>query len=312
MANSSQTDIWALADLETPWCLHTVVTLRVAEHMAAGKPVEDADPEALRRVLKHLAGKGVFVEAPDGTFTLNDAARQLMDPAIRLGLDLNGIGGRMAGAWSTLPSAVRAGRSMYQEQFQRSFWDDLGANPPIAESFHRLMGPEGHGIPDPGLTDWSQVQTVVDVGGGEGWLLAEILRANPHLKGTLVDLPEAVANAPKVFENAGVGSRAEVSAQSFFEPLPAGRDVYVLKKVLSNWADPEALQILRRCAEAIGKTGVLITDVSPHPSPELLMLVLVGGKGRTKDDLAALAAQAGLQIVNQHGSLVELGATASQ
>ena len=102
-------DLWALTDLTTPWCVHVVATLRIADHIAAGVGDIDGlakaagcDPYALHRVLTYLAGKGVFVERAPGRFALNEASRQLLDPGVRLGLDLEGIGGRFAHAWGTL------------------------------------------------------------------------------------------------------------------------------------------------------------------------------------------------------------------
>ena len=115
---------------------------------------------------------------------------------MRPGLDLGGIGGRMAYAWGSLLNAVRTGRPAYHEVFGRPFWEDLAAHPDISESFDALMGPAGHGTPDPEvlvLGDWESVHTVVDVGGGTGSLLAEILRKRLAVRGTLVDLPTTVA-----------------------------------------------------------------------------------------------------------------------
>jgi hypothetical protein len=303
-------DLWELIDLCTPWCLHVVATLRVAQHMAAGKErigelaaAAGADPDSLQRVLRHLASKGVFAEPEPGRFVLNDPARGLLDPPLLLGLDLNGIGGRMAYSWSTLLTAVKTGRSAYHEVFGRSYWEDLEAHPDVAASFDALMGP-GHGVPNPHVlldpADWASVRWVVDVGGGTGALLAEVLRAHPSVRGTLVDRPRTVARSAEVFAAAGVSDRASVSAQSFFDPLPTGADLYLMKSVLGDWPDAEARAILRRCAEAAGSHGriVLVGGVSPDSKapPELLMLVLVGGRARTLDEFRELARDAGLQV----------------
>src|SRR5207244_1087810 len=121
-----------------------------------------------------------------------------------LALDLHSLGGRMAHAWSTLLPAVRTGRSAYHERFGCSFWEDLDAHPEIGAAFDDLMGPPGHGVPDPGVlldaASWEAVRTVVDVGGGTGALLAEILRAHPQARGVLVDMPRAVARSAAMFE----------------------------------------------------------------------------------------------------------------
>ena len=121
MPEPKRADLSALSDLRTPWCLHVVVTLHIAEHIAAGSERIDelaraagCDAEALQRVLGHLVSKGVFEETAPGRFGLNEAARELLDPGMRLGLDLEGIGGRMAYAWGTLLSYVRTGAPAYQ------------------------------------------------------------------------------------------------------------------------------------------------------------------------------------------------------
>jgi SAM-dependent methyltransferase len=148
--------------------------------------------------------------------------------------------------------------------------------------------------------DWESVRTVVDVGGGSGALLAEILRARPEVRGTLVDLQRPVAGSREVFEAAGVADRVTAVSQSFFDPLPAGSDLYVLKNVLSDWPDPEATAILKRCAAAARPSGRVVAFTGAGPgdeaSPELLMMILVGGRGRTLDEFREMARQAGLEV----------------
>jgi SAM-dependent methyltransferase len=302
-------DLWSLTDLATPWCVHVAATLRIADYIAAGKQEIDelaaaagADRDSLCRVLRHLVSKGLFEEPAPGRFALNEPARGLIE--MRLGFDLDGIGGRMAYAWGTLLSAVRTGRPAYHETFGRGFWEDLDAHPKIAADFDALMGPAGHGVPDPEVlldpADWHSVRTVVDVGGGTGSLLAEILRARPEVRGILVDLPRTVARSGEVFQAAGVADRATAVEQSFFDPLPGGGDLYLLKNVLGDWPDREAKALLRRCAEAARPAGrvVLLGGVTldEAASPELLMLVLVGGKNRTLGEFREVAREAGLEV----------------
>lgn len=321
-------DLWSLTDLCTPWCVHVVATLRVAEHLARGATTAadlaaatQSDPSALTRVLTHLVSKGLFEEPSAGTFALNEAARPLLDPGVLLGLDLNGIGGRMAGAWSTLPTAVRTGEASFHEAFGQPFWAFLESHPEVAASFDAFMGPAGHGAPDAGVLlddDWSAIRTVVDVGGGTGALLSEILRAHPHLTGTLVDLPGTVRRAMDVLGAAGVADRVTLRAQSFFQPLPAGADLYLLKSIMSDWPDREAAAILTRCADAARPSGrvMILSGVAPDDGPappDLLMLVLVGGKDRTLAEFRGLAASAGLTVLRAGRNLagrfvVECGA----
>lgn len=303
-------DLWALSDLCTPWCLHVAATLRIAEHIAAGTAEIHAlaaaagcDATCLRQVLGHLVGKGVFEEPRAGQFALNQAAQGLLDPSVRLGLDLEGIGGRFAYVWGTLLKYVRTGAPAYHELFGRPFWDDLDANPELAASFDALIGPAGHGAPNPEFQiagGWDAVRTVVDVGGGTGAMLAEILRARPALRGILVDLPRTIERCGEIFAAAGVSERATTSAQSFFEPLPAGADLYLLRGVLNDWPDREAAAILRRCAEAARPNGRVVVlkgvELDEEPKDLTIEMVLLGGKYRTVAEFRELACQAGLEV----------------
>jgi hypothetical protein len=178
-----------LSDLCTSWCVHVVVTLCIAEHIEAGETdIHDIADRAhcvadmLQQVMRHFVGKGVFREPESGRFELAPAARPMLDPSFRLGVDLDGVGGLISHAWGTLLTAVRTGSPAHKDYFGLPFWEDLEARPQIAAEFDALIGVQGHGVPDPsvlGDDDWQDVKKVVDVGGGTGSLVAEILRAHP-------------------------------------------------------------------------------------------------------------------------------------
>jgi hypothetical protein len=198
---------------------------------------------------------------------------------------------------------VRTGAPAYHEIFGLPFWDDLDAHPEIAKEFDEMIGPGGHGTPNPDVLvdkDWETVNTVVDVGGGTGALLAEILRNHPGVQGTLVDLPRTVARSSEIFEDAGVSDRVTTVGQSFFDPLPKDADLYVLKSILNDWPDPGAAAILKCCAEAVNANGriVIVGGVSSDNAPGGIVIesVLLGGKQRTVTEMRALANGAGLEI----------------
>src|SRR5471032_2912818 len=135
-------DLWELTDLSTPWCVHVAATLRIADLIAAGSMQVDqlaaasgADRDSLHRVLRHLVSKGLFEETVPGRFALNEVARGLLDEPVRLGLDLNAIGGRMAHSWGTLLSAVRTGRPAYHEVSavgSGRIWMHIRTSPPAS------------------------------------------------------------------------------------------------------------------------------------------------------------------------------------
>ncbi len=156
--------------------------------------------------------------------------------------------------------------------FGRPFWDDLAAHPRIAADFDALMGPAGHGVPDYDIElsgGWEPIRTIVDVGGGTGALLASLLRRHPQVRGILVDLPGTVARAGQIMAEAGVAGRVTMAGQSFFDPLPAGADLYLLKSVLNDWPDEPTVAILRRCAQAArpGSSIAVLGGVSADEAP---------------------------------------------
>jgi hypothetical protein len=311
MPEQKKASLWELTDLSTPWCVHVVATLHIAEHIAAGVDqiadlarAANCNPIALHQVLGHLVTKGVFEETAPGQFALNEAARDLLDPAIRLGLDLDGIGGRMAYAWGTLLGYVRTGAPAYQELFGLPFFEDLATHPQLAASFDALIGPLGHGAPDGDFqisSGWESVRTVMDVGGGTGAMLAQVLRAHPGIRGILVDQPGTVARSAEIFQAAGMNELVTAVGQSFFDPLPAGADIYLLRGILNDWPDREALAILRRCAEAAHPAGrvVVLKSVGSDEMPKDITIeaVLLGGRHRTLTEFTELARKAGLEVI---------------
>ena len=312
MSVQKKVDLWSLSDLRTPWCIFVVATLRIANHIAAGKSEINAlaaaagcDADALHRVLAHLVGVGVFQETAPGRFALNEAAQDLLDPAQLLSFDLTGIGGRMAYAWSTLLDYVHTGTPAYQKVFGRPFFEDLDAHPKVAASFDALIGPMGHGKPNPHFEitgGWGLVHSVADVGGGTGALLAGILQLRTHLKGILIDRAAVVNRSAEILKEAGVTGRVTIHAQSFFDPLPSGADLYLLKSVLNDWPDGEATAILSRCAAAARPSGrvVVLSGVHADGTPKELTIenVLLGGKNRTLTEFKQLAKAAGLEVTS--------------
>jgi hypothetical protein len=297
-------DLNRMLDLQTPWSLHVAATLRIPELIGAGHgeigdlaAAAGCDRDALHALLGYLVSKGVFRETAPGRFACNQAAEQLAQA--RQFLDLDGIGGRMAHAWGTMLTYVRTGKSGYQDVFGRPFWEDLAAHPEVAASFDALMGPAGHGVPDFDIEltgGWDRVRSIVDVGGGTGAMLASLLRRHPRVRGTLVDFPQTIARA----DLGEVADRVTLSGQSFFDPLPAGSDLYLLKSVLNDWPDAETVTILSRCAEAVSPDGavVILGGAGPDDASRSLAIdmLVAGGKTNPVTQFRDLAAQAGLAV----------------
>jgi hypothetical protein len=306
--NNDDVNLDQMLDLATPWCLMVAATLRIPDLIAGGHhdvgdlaTAAGCDRDALEAVLGHLVAKGVFTQEAPGRFATNQVAEQLTDPGRFL--DLEGIGGRMAHTWGTLLDHVRTGHPAYQKLFGRPFWEDLAAHPKLAADFDALMGPAGHGSPDFDIEltgGWDRIRTMVDVGGGTGAMLASLLRRHPHVRGILVDFPATVARASEILTSAGVADRVTLHGQSFFDPLPAGADLYLLKSVLNDWPDEQTVAILRRCAQAARPAGriAVLGGVSPDEAPRSLGIdmLVAGGKTSTITRFTELAKQADLDI----------------
>jgi hypothetical protein len=304
-----------LSDLMAPMAIRVAATLRLSDLIAGGTTdlsglasAAGVDPSALRRLLRYLAARGVYSQPQPGTYQLTDLARLLLDdhPArLRARFDLTGPVGRGDLSFIHLLDSIRTGQPSFARMYGRSFWEDLNSDPRLAAEFTASMAANAAHSGLDHEYDWSAVETVVDVGGGDGTLISELLAAHPHLTGTLVELPATAEQARAALARSGLAQRCEVVAGSFFDPLPAGADVYMLGKVLHDWGDAEAEAILRRCAQAAGREGrVLIIEMVLEGGQneqqfsylDLHMLVYFGGKERTFDEYRDLAGAVGLQL----------------
>ena len=232
-------NIYELADLETPWCLRVAVTLDIASLLTQGITYIDdlakktqTNRKILLLVLRSLSEKGIFKEEKLYEFSMNEASKQLLAPAIRLLLDQNGLGAKFTTIWNTLPVMVKTGKTGYEQINGQSFWKDLEQQTKLADEFDNLIGPVGHGDQQTEIElskDWNSIHSVIDIGGGTGSFLAGLVNLHPHLRGILVDLPRTVVKAKKLFQEKGVDKNITILGQSFFEELPKVLDIYILR-----------------------------------------------------------------------------------
>ncbi|GGS91453.1 hydroxyneurosporene-O-methyltransferase [Nonomuraea spiralis] len=309
-----------VTDMVTPMAVRVAATLRLTDLLAGDAlPVEElarrtgSDADALGRVLRHLVCHGVYTEPGPGVFAVNGPAELLASghpSMMRERLDLDGFGGQMDVAFTGLLHTVRTGGPAWEAVFGVPIWSHLAEHRKLGESFDGLMAGGAEDLSDvvEGY-DWSGVGHVVDVGGGTGALIAEVLSARPGLRATLVDLPDTLERGRSFLAGRGLDGRCEFAGQSFFEPLPAGGDVYVLRRVIHDWGDKDAERILRRCADAAGPRGRVVMiesrggsgdDPAMFAEMNLRMLVLSGGRERTVGDYAAIATGAGLDVAGVH------------
>lgn len=267
-----------------------------------------ADEQSLYRLLRALAGEGVFAEVEPRRFAatpLSDGLRT--DAPLTMRPHALMLGAEHYGAWAEALHSFVTGEPAFDRVYGETFFDFLAQHPEAESNFARAMA-SGAALRAQALVafDWSGFGSVVDVGGGNGTALAAVLVAHPQLRGTLFDLPGVVSAGPDVLHAAGVEARCEVVSGSFFEdPLPPA-DVYVLAQILHDWNDDRATAILRSCRRSIGAEGLLllaegILPVGPEPDFgklfDLHMLVLVGGKERTLEEWRALLDGGGFELL---------------
>ena len=292
--------------------LSVAAELCIADLLAAGPQTIEAlatatrtDPGALRRVMRLLAAEGIFSEEESGCFAqtqLSDALRAEAPGSPRDFLRM--IGREPFLACGRLLDAVRTGRPSFELVFGAPRFDWLGQNPEAAALFQAAMVSLGGDVVDPIATayEFGDLGVVVDVGGGHGRLLSAILARYPGVDGILFDLPGGIAAA-----EAGLGGslpRCKLVAGDFFESVPEGANAYLMKKVLHDWPDDDAVRILANCRRAMapgGRVLVAETVVPPGNAPDPIkvmdvnMLVVTGGRERTADEFATLFGRAGLK-----------------
>ena len=293
--------------------LRVVADLEIADRMAAGeRSVDDLAAEsgshadALYRIMRLLAAEGVFREISARRFVLTEVGAALRSDKPGGPRDFIRMLNREPYlAFAQLGHSVRTGLPAFDKVFGKPRFEWLAEHADEAALFQRAMVALGQGSNEAVAEayDFAQFSRVVDVGGGHGQLLSAILARNPHLSGVLFDLPSGVAAA-----KAGVGGalpRTEFITGSFFESVPLGADVYVLKKVIHDWNDQQSIAILRRCRDAMTPKGrVLLAEtlVPPGDEPHSIklidanMLVVTGGVERSEAEYATLFVAAGLRL----------------
>jgi 2,7-dihydroxy-5-methyl-1-naphthoate 7-O-methyltransferase len=314
---SATPSILALADLATPMSIRVAATLSLVEHAgSAGATAEQLASDtgtaapSLRCLLDHLVTVGVFeLDAGSGRYRPTDLGAQLSEDApegLKPLLDINRAGGRAELAFVELLATITSGTPAYVHRYGREFWADLDAEPELRRSFDAQMNwrfrLQAAQIAE--RFDWGRFSEILDVGGGDGTVLAAILHAHPDLRGRVLDLSPTATAAAGRFAAAGLDDRAGTVSGSFFDPLPMGADACLLSDILHNWDDDHACQILAACRRAAAPNGTVVV-IEPvrgqgaGTAMDLFMLMCFGGRERTVDELAGLAAGCGLAL---HGA----------
>jgi hypothetical protein len=303
------------ADLVLPMAIRLVCDLRVADLIQRDGPSTaatladgcGADARSLERLLRALASREIFEET-DGRFGLTPRAELLRsDHPLSLARAYPLLRGDVR-AFGRLDHSIRTGESAFKHVHGVDYWPWMAAHP---EQARRLDGAqEAQTRLEVRILlralSWADFGEIVDVGGGNGALLAGLLRRVPGLRGHLVDSPHVVEAAGPAFARAGVADRVEIQAGSFFDPLPRGAGAYLLKRVLYGWLDPEASRLLAGVRAAMAPASRLLI-MEPLQGPDcndagrrydLMLLALSGTGARTLEHIDTLLEGAGLERVD--------------
>ncbi|MGH7865549.1 MAG: methyltransferase [Candidatus Binataceae bacterium] len=300
--------------------LYVAAKLCIADHLADGPrnyldlaKAANAHAPSLNRVMRLLASVGVFREEDAGNFALTPLGELLRSgvPGSARAAALV-WGGMTMRAWSDLEYSVQTGKPAFHHMFGMDSFSYLQQHPEESANFDAAMADFTKlvGVAVVAAYDFSEFGSIIDVGGGNGALIAAVLNANPNLRGALFDLPHVALGAKARLDAAGLGRRCEIFGGDFFtDSLPTGRDAYMLKHVIHDWDDDHALKILTTCRRAMGPGAKLLIVEGVYPlrsdhsdasrgaaSNDVNMLVCTSGKQRSEAEFRALFAAAGFKL----------------
>ena len=295
-------------------CLHVIADMAIADHVAERPMTVDelaattgAHAGSLYRILRMLAARGIFAEDVEGRFHLTPAAAVLQSGGP------GSVRNRLRLAWQDLiwasygelPHTVMTGEPAFDRAHGLPLFDYLAANPDANAAFDRAMaqisGPEDAAVAR--AYDFGVHCLVIDVGGGRGGLLAAVLERYPLVRGVLFEQPQVAAEADLL--HGGLLDRSTVETGDFFDSVPAGGDAYVLKRIVHDWDDADAANLLRRCRDAVRPDGrVLVVEAvirpgnqpDPHKAQDVGMMVLTRGRERSAAEFRSLFERSGLRL----------------
>ena len=266
-----------------------------------------SDERSLYRVMRFLASHGFFEEKENRSFDLTPLATAVRSdaegsfrPAARMFM-------RFFSCLKNFEHSLRTGGSALTETLGEPIFDYLSKHPEEATIFDAAMTAI-HGPETPAMLeayDFTGIDTLADIGGGNGSLLIATLKRYPDLKGMLFDLDHVATRAEDPIHSAGLADRCSIRQGSFFEALPPGADAYLFRHIIHDWTDEQSFRILRNCRDVIPANGRLLVvepvvppgnDPSPAKDMDVLMLVFPGGMERTEDEYRDLFRDAGFEL----------------
>ena len=295
-------------------CLSVAVTLKIADYLKDGPKSSDqlavltaCHAPALSRFLRALSSLGLLKHDQSDCFALTPLSDLLRTDAegsvyAELRHVLNASNWL---TWGQLIHSVRTGEAAFPEVFGKDVWSYRAEHSEANAIFDQMATAKSKEQADLiDHIDFSGVRTIADIGGGNGALLVEILRRQPDCRGILFDQPHVVDPASELALSSKVADRFSIVPGDFFEAVPEGCDLYLLKAILHNWNNEAAVHILRNCRKAMSPAGrILLMELVLEPSQssfesfmDLHMLVVHGGQERTAADFRMLMNAAGFEL----------------
>jgi len=267
-----------------------------------------ADPRALYRLMRATASVGVLSEGPDGKFSetpMSAVLRSNANPRLRGFAIMHGTEWHARG-WAKLDYCVKTGKQAIEEVYGVPIFQFFEQRPEESQLFNQAMSDLSM-LDSPAVAEaysFSGIHSLVDVGGGHGLLLATILARNPHLKGTLYEVPHVVEGA-RNGPLKPVMDRCTLASGDMFSSVPAGADAYIMKHIIHDWPDDVCIKILKACRKAVNPSGKLLVvdnvilpgnDFASGKFLDIQMLIFPGGRERTEKEFRDLFAAAGWRL----------------
>ncbi len=296
--------------------VYAAAKLGIADHLADGprSAVELAGTTgthapSLHRLMRTLAGLGILTERDAQRFALTPLGEALKTgaPGSARATLIAFCGQAFWHSWEEILYSLETGKTGFEKACGMPLFEYLAQHPEEAAHFSEAMV-GFHGSEPPAVAaayDFSGINTVVDVGGATGNMLAAILSEHAGPRGVLFDRPHVVSDAPALLEARGVEERVTIVAGDFFETVPAGGDAYILSHIIHDWNENQCLTILGHCRKVIKPDGrllivetVLPTGDTPHQGKvqDMVMLVIPGGQERTEAEYVSLLGKAGFRL----------------
>lgn len=293
----------------------TLGELGIADHIASGatEPVAKlasltgAHEDSLYRLLRFAASYGVFRETGDREFSHSRLSAVLRTDADGSFRPATQMFHRIFPGWNGLDHVVRTGAPSFEKVFGKPLFEYIGEHPELAPIFDAGMT-AFHGHETAAMLeayDFGSIETLADIGGGNGSLLAAVLQRYTRLKGILYDLAHVVGRTRQTMQSLNLGARCSLLEGNFFESIPAGADAYLMRHVIHDWTDDQSVQILSNCRKVIPAHGRVLlvefavpaaNEASLGKDADMIMMAFPGGKERTSAEYAALFQRSGFRL----------------